>query len=87
MKPFDKIKELEKGCGKYETRGAYTFTCGKSSKAGKIQLCNFCKSNLKLLKEVQKEVIKKIEKCKIHTFGVLILIEKKELLKSMREII
>ena len=34
--------EEEKGCGKYYTRGAYTFTCGESSKAGKIQYCKEC---------------------------------------------
>ncbi len=32
-----------KGCGKYETKGTYTFTCGKSSRAGKIQYCKECR--------------------------------------------
>jgi len=36
-------KGVSKGCGKYETRGAYTFTCGESTRDGKIQLCKECK--------------------------------------------
>ncbi len=41
----DKCKKdtMKEGCGKYETKGAYTFTCGESSKAGKLQLCKECK--------------------------------------------
>jgi hypothetical protein len=33
----------KKGCGKYETRGAYTFTCGSSTRSGKIQYCKECR--------------------------------------------
>ena len=36
-------KTSKKGCGKYETKGDYTFTCGKSTRDGKIQLCKECK--------------------------------------------
>ena len=34
--------DTRKGCGKYYTRGAYTFTCGESSLKGKVQLCPEC---------------------------------------------
>ena len=39
-------EELKKGCGKEVTRGAYSFTCGEFSRAGKTQLCPECKAIL-----------------------------------------
>ena len=40
-------ENVNKGCGKYETRGAYTFTCGSSTREGKIQYCKECKKHSK----------------------------------------
>lgn len=46
----DKLRNslsTKKGCGKYETRGAYTFTCGSSTRKGEIQLCKECQKSTK----------------------------------------
>jgi len=48
--PKQEDKDDEKGCGAYESKGAYTFTCGESSRAGNIQLCKKCKQPKSKLK-------------------------------------
>lgn len=56
--------EIEKGCGDYYTRGAYTFTCGKSSLKGNIQLCPICKAKLSQRIDDEKEFKDVIEHLK-----------------------
>ena len=62
MKSFDRIKELEKGCGKeINPYKDIKFPCGEMA-GGTIYYCNECELELSILKEIQSEVIKEINK-------------------------